>query len=176
VNALPDSRASVVVSLAAMEGLRRSEILGLQLDDIDVGNRLLHVVSAKTGGEVDVLPLTDVTAKWVAVYVAEERGRAAGPLIRSRTHGGGLSGTHLGAEVRRWFGDAGLKEQPFDGRSLHALRHVFAEALLVSSKDPSLVQAGLRHRSLQSTWTYLRNKKSTEDLRPHMGHGLPPAA
>ena len=74
-----------------------------------------------------------------------------------------------GYPVKGWFREAGIKEGAYDGRSLHAGRHSCASHMLDSGAPPTIVQKALRHASLQSTWTYMRNRKTVEELRPWMG-------
>jgi integrase len=163
---LPDHRARVIVSLALHEGLRRSEIASLQLSDLDLESRLLRVVTAKSRSE-DLLPLTDATCRALQPYLAE-RGRWPGPLIYSRTTGHALTPTSLSNMMSQWMRAARIKRTAHDGKSLHALRHTSADALLHAGAPPDVIQRALRHAQLSSTWTYLRNRRTVDELRPWM--------
>lgn len=48
--------------------------------------------------------------------------------------------------------------------------------LLDRGADPTVIQAGLRHSTLGSTWTYLRGTRDVERLRPYMGHRMKEAS
>lgn len=169
---LPDERAQVIVALALNEGLRRVEIARLELGDIDFPSMTMRVVTAKSGGVEDVLPLTEATwVDFLRPYLAV-RGNHPGPLIVSYTTGGGLSPARIGSMVSRWMREAGIKGAAFDGKSLHAMRHTTAANLLAQGADPTIVQRALRHATLSSTWTYLRNQRSVEELRPLMGQQM----
>lgn len=61
-------------------------------------------------------------------------------------------------------------------RTLHACRHSFAMNLLDHGADPTVIQAGLRHSTLGSTWTYLRGTRDVEKLRPLMGRTMKEAS
>ncbi len=166
--ALPDERARLVMALAINEGLRRVEICNLEMGDLDLFTMTLRVVTAKSMSE-DAVPLTaDTYNKYLLPYMTV-RGTQAGPLIRSYTTGHRLKPTSLTCMVNRWFRDAGIKESAYDGRSLHAGRHSCASHMLDAGAPPTIVQKALRHASLQSTWTYLRNRENVESLRPWMG-------
>ena len=168
--ALPDERARLIVALAVNEGLRRVEIARLELGDIDFQNMVIRVLTAKAGTE-DLIPLTRMTCDdFLAPYLVV-RGRKPGALIQSH-YGGGLSPDRIGTLVGQWMRDAGVKETAFDGKSLHACRHTFAMNLLDHGADPAVIQAGLRHSTLGSTWTYLRGVRDVERLRPFMGKQL----
>lgn len=171
---LPDARAHLIVALAVNEGLRRVEISRLELADIDLGAMLVRVVTAK-GGAVDDHPLTEWTRDDYLMPWLRERGGRPGPLIVSYTTGRALTPHTIGALVAGWLRDAGVKASAYDGKSLHACRHTYARRLLDAGAEVEVVQQGLRHASLASTWTYLRNRKRVDDLRPFMGL-RPPAA
>lgn len=165
--ALPDERARLIVSLGVCEGLRRVEIARLELGDIDLRTRTIRVLTAKTGNE-DLIPLTDVTGRYLDEYLTV-RGRFPGPLIQSYRRRGGITADTIGTLVVGWLRDAGVKAAPFDGRSLHACRHTAAMRMLEAGADPTIIQAGLRHAALSSTWTYLRARRNVDDLRQWMG-------
>lgn len=165
---LPDLRARVIVALALNEGLRRSEIASLQLGDIDLPSMTIRVVTVKSRSE-DLLPLTEATWEdWMRPYLAE-RGRWPGALIYSYTTRGHLSPGRIGAMVSQWLREAGVKGAAFDGKSLHAFRHTTADSLLRVGAPPDVIQRALRHATLSSTWQYLRNRRSVDELRPWMG-------
>lgn len=167
---LPDERARLIVALALNEGLRRVEIARLELGDIDFTEMTLRIVTAKAGTE-DLIPLTPVTHDEFLVPYLTVRGRKPGALIQSAL-GGPLQADTIGMMVAKWMKEAGVKQAPFDGKSLHACRHSFAMNLLDHGADPTVIQAGLRHSTLGSTWTYLRTARDVERLRPFMGQQL----
>jgi site-specific recombinase XerD len=166
-NVLPDARARVIIALAVNEGLRRVEIANLQLGDIDFVDRIITVVTAKSK-TTDELPLSDDTHGRLLTYLAE-RGRKAGALILSYQSGRGLTPQTIGRLAAQWMREAGVKGSAFDGVSLHACRHTLAVTMLDRDADPTVIQRGLRHSNLQSTWTYLRVMRSVEELRKYMG-------
>lgn len=167
-HALPDARARLIIALAINEALRRIEICRLELDDIDLRTMTIRLVTAKSMTE-DSIPLTiDTHSRFLLPYLIQ-RGMGAGPLIRSYKDQQGLSPSYLTSLVGQWFVDAGIKEAPYDGRSLHAGRHTAASIMLEAGAPPTVVQKALRHASLQSTWTYMRHRRTVEEIRPWMG-------
>jgi integrase len=167
---LPDERARLIVALAVNEGLRRVEVSRLELGDLDLRGNTIRVVTAKAQTE-DLIPLTGHTRDDYLIPYLNVRGRKPGALIQSE-RGGPLSPDAIGSLVCQWLMEAGVKEAPFDGKSLHACRHTFALNLLDHGADPTVIQAGLRHSTLGSTWTYLRGVRDVERLRPFMGHAV----
>ncbi len=158
-----DVRDRVIVSLGICEGLRRGEMSRLELSDVDLDGRVMFVQGK--GGRQRWVPLTDATARRVVRYAQEERGWAAGPLLRSRRGGGGLTPQSVSERVRKVMRAAGIYDQ---GVTLHALRHTAATALWMSSgSDLFMVQQLLGHSSVRTTAMYVR-ARPTDAMRDAM--------
>jgi len=76
---LPDRRARACVALMLDMGLRRGEVIALQVGDWDRTARTLRVTGK--GGHTRVLPVPDAVAAELVAYLDEVGGRS-GPLIR----------------------------------------------------------------------------------------------
>jgi site-specific recombinase XerD len=165
--ALPDARAALIVGLEYDMGLRRAEVAGLDITDIDL---LAGVVLVRgKGGHERLLPLTQTVRVLLQDYI-RERGVSAGPLIRSHVHPSrGISPQQIGALVSRWMRDAGFKQGPRDGKSGHALRHSFAVNLDRHGAPLSVIQEALGHADQSTTLIYTKAQHSVETLRDHMG-------
>lgn len=164
-----DARGLLVVSLMVQEGLRRAEVAGLQLDDIDFDRRLMRVIGK--GGHERVLPITTETFGYLLSYLAEHPA-SAGPLVRS--YGGGphpegraLTPDYIGDLVGEWMSAAGVKARARDGVSAHALRHTAATDMLRAGAHLLDVKTALGHTSLTTTQRYL--PWVVGDLRDAMG-------
>lgn len=159
LDAAPDRRARLILLLMAQEGLRCGEVAGLQLGDVDPGERLM-LVRGK-GGHERVLPVSDETWDALEDYL-DEHPAAAGPLIRSyRRPGYGMRPNYLSRVVSEWMHAGGI---PASG---HALRHTCATDMLRSGANVAQVQAALGHASLATTGRYLGWNMG--DLRQAMG-------
>jgi integrase len=92
-------RDRLLLALFAYAGLRRSELLGLAWDDVDVSRRLLYVRKAK-GGRQRVVPIHPALAPLFAAYYATRV-----PLIEQAlfvgVQGKPLNYTQLGQVFRR---------------------------------------------------------------------------
>ena len=154
LEALPDARARVIVSLMLRMGLRRGEVVSLQAGDYDEVARTLYVVGK--GGHARLLPVPTDVAHDLKVY-AESHGRQAGALIRREDGRGGISNSRLGQLVRAWMEDAGVKSRPGDGRAAHSLRHTMATNVVAIESDLRVVQMILGHQSLMSSQVYLKH-------------------
>lgn len=163
LTAVPDARARLICLLMVQEGLRRAEVAGLLVENLDVTNRLLRVRGK--GGRVRELPYSDETAEAIRAYVSEYPTRL-GPLIRSYTHPrDGLTPPAVGMLVSGWMRDAGIKVHAYDGRSGHALRHSAASDMLDHGADPRDVQEFLGHQDLSTTDRYLKRQRAATKLR-----------
>jgi integrase len=91
----------------ALNGLRISEALGADLDDLDVdrGHHTLRVV--RKGGKHAVVPLAPRTGRALDLYIGE---RAAGPIFLGA--GGGLMGRYAADRtVKRLARRAGITKR-----------------------------------------------------------------
>lgn len=160
IAACPDSRARCVVILGLQLGLRRAEIAGIQLGDIDFD---LGVVTIHgKGGHVRLVPLTDEAATAIAAYLHDEPARR-GPLIRSRREPAkALTPDGLGVLVSHWAKAAGVKVAAFDGVGTHSLRHTAATDVYRQGGDVMVIRDMLGHASLSTTQIYVRGM----DLEP----------
>lgn len=149
----PDARARLVLLLMFQEGLRRREVAGLSLGDIDMDERTMLVVGK--GDHERTLPISAET--WGALVAYLGTGRiVAGPLIRSLVDGrSALQPATVGRMVSAIMLDAGVKERAYDGRSAHSARHTAATDTLRAGGHLRDVQKMLGHVSLTSTEVYL---------------------
>lgn len=150
---LPDSRAELICSLMAQEGLRCCEVARLCVGGLDLQKKLL-VVSGK-GSKERILPLMEETEMYLRRYLSEYPARS-GPLVRSyqNTHRA-LTPGRVSTLVSNWMADAGIKDHAYDGTAAHALRHTAATDMLENGANIRQVQVFLGHSSLAVTERYL---------------------
>ena len=136
-------------------GLRRSEVVGLDLSDVDLVARTLLVRDGK-GGQNRLLPLPDTAAVAVKDWLALRR-----TLLRGPDHGElfiGQRGDRLSPDaVNLVFHYLNRRRGP-DVRHVypHLLRHSIAVHLLRGGADVRHIQAFLGHANLDITKIYLR--------------------
>ena len=145
-------RDRLLLALFAYAGLRRSELLGLDWDDVDLVRRLLYVRKAK-GGRQRVVPIHPALAPLFAAYYATRV-----PLIEQAlfvgVQGKPLNYTQLGQVFRHYVTSSGVGERK--RVTPHTLRHVFASELLRAGANLRQVQELLGHKHLDSTQRYTR--------------------
>ena len=170
-------RDTAILELFYASGLRLSELVGVDLDDLDLGSRRVRVVGK--GGKERIVPFNQSTAKAVRAYLRDRdsivRGdgsapsrRAAGSLARAgreagasadrkgrdplfvNYRGGRLTVRSVDRLVRRYVAATSARM----GISPHALRHSFATHLLQRGADLRAIQELLGHARLSTTQRY----------------------
>jgi integrase/recombinase XerC len=133
-------RNRAMLELVYSAGLRSSEAVGLDLNDVDFEQEHVHIRAGK-GAKDRVVPLGEEAAYWVACYLRDARpslARGAENALFLSTRGRRLDTSTL----RR------LMPHP------HRLRHAFATHLLEGGADLRTIQELLGHSSLSTTQVY----------------------
>jgi site-specific recombinase XerD len=145
-------RDRLLLALMAYGGLRRSELVGLDWDDVDLSRRLLRVRKAK-GGRQRTIPIHPALAPLFAEYYAT-RVPLSEQAVFVGVQGKRLHYTQLGQTFRRYVEAAGVNERK--RVTPHTLRHVFASELLHAGANLRQIQELLGHKHLDSTQRYTR--------------------
>ena len=145
-------------------GLRVSEALNLEVDDIDWNSGKLVVRSGK-GNRDRVLWLSDRDLKTLQRWRAMRKCKS--PYLFCTLAGGQLSDRYVREFVRRYAKKAGIKKNVYP----HILRHTFATDLLRETKNIRLVQKALGHVSISTTmiYTHIVDDQLEEALRGFRG-------
>lgn len=138
-------------------GLRRSEGTNLNIEDINLDTRILHVKKGKNNKQ-RLIPFSKTSAKYLRDWIYEYRNylvldKTESKLFISR-YGKPLSGGTLGVRLKRMIDQSDkikLKEKTI---TLHSLRHSIATHLLANGMDIQKVQRFLGHSSLDTTEIY----------------------
>lgn len=134
-------------------GARVSEVVGLDVDDVDLTSRSLRLFGK--GSKERIVPLGRYAADALGSYLTRERPALAakgkaGAAVFLNQRGGRLSRQSVFGLVRRAAEVAGL-----DGEiSPHTLRHSYATHLLEGGADVRVVQELLGHASVTTTQIY----------------------
>ncbi|MCA1685794.1 MAG: tyrosine recombinase XerC [Planctomycetia bacterium] len=130
-------------------GLRVSELVGLNLDDVDADQQLLRVRGK--GRRERLCPVGPLTTTWIGHWVALRVPKKAGePAVFLNRFGTRLTARSVGRLLEDHLKGLGLDP----GASPHTLRHSFATHLLDRGADLRSVQELLGHRSLATTQIY----------------------
>lgn len=144
-------RDYLMIALLYVTGVRREELAGIELPDIDTRQGLIRVIGK--GNKERLVPLGDNTLADLKVYLEKRnafldaKGSSSPALFLSR-QGGGLSVRSVDRLVKQFGRRAGLDFTP------HTLRHSFATHLLENGADLLLIKEILGHVSLSTTQKY----------------------
>jgi integrase/recombinase XerD len=149
-------RDTAMLELLYSAGLRISELIGLDVDDVDLVDMTVRCVGK--GSRERVVPVGRMAARAVAAWV--EQGRPAmaprGPMLFCNARGGRLSRQGGWKIVKRHADGAGLGEAV----SPHTLRHSFATHLIEGGADIRVVQELLGHSSVNTTQVYTHTSQA----------------
>lgn len=140
-------RDRAILELFYASGLRLSELVGLDLEDVNLSGRVARV--AGKGGKERIVPFNNSTAKAIKAYL-KDRGDEAGDALFLNYQGTRLSTRGVDRLVRRYAREAATRL----GVSPHALRHSFATHLLQAGADLRAIQELLGHERLSTTQRY----------------------
>jgi integrase/recombinase XerC len=147
-------RDRAILELFYASGLRLSELVGLDIEDVNVSGRMVRVTGK--GKKQRLVPFNTSTGDAIRSYLTDRssltskasRGMSAPLFLNYR--GGRLSTRSVDRLVRRYVALCGAKF----GISPHALRHSFATHLLANGADLRAIQELLGHARLSTTQRY----------------------
>ncbi len=145
-------RDRLLLALFAYGGLRRSELLGLDCDDVDLDRHLVRVRNAK-GGRQRVVPIHPGLVPLFVGY-AGTRPATSDPALFLGIQGRRLTPSIMAVTFRRYATAAGVNKRK--RITPHTLRHVFATELLGAGANLRQIQELLGHKHLDSTQRYTR--------------------
>lgn len=138
-------------------GLRASELCGLDLRSVVLGEALLRVHGK--GGKERVVPVMGTAAAALSAYLEQGRGELVGrrstQAVFLNVRGGRLSRQSVHAIVERYGRVAGI-----EGLHPHTLRHSYATHLLEGGADLRAVQELLGHANIATTQLYTHVDRS----------------
>ena len=149
--------ARMVISLFYGLGLRRSELIGLSISDIDFGRKVVRVRGK--GNKMREIPMIPSLCEELLLYleaveVMIERKRSLTELLLITDTGKGLYPSYVDRLIKSELsGVEGLTGR----KSPHVLRHSLATELLNEGTDLNSIKELLGHASLAATQVYTHN-------------------
>jgi integrase/recombinase XerD len=157
LNAVHALRDRALLELLYAAGLRISEAIGLDREDLSVDGAFVRVIGK--GDKERLVPVGDVALDWLGRWMSGPRAALirrhhvapirGGPLFLG-DRGGRLARQQAWAAVKHAAIAAGLTDRV----SPHTLRHSFATHLLEGGADLRIVQELLGHASISTTQLY----------------------
>lgn len=147
----------MVVSMLAATGIRRSELISLDVSSVDFSRHVLRVTGK--GNKTRLVPLVPVLCDELRMYLDASHERfgdaydSGMPLLRT-PRGGRLYPVFVDRVVKGELADVpGISGR----RSPHVLRHTLATELLDGGADLNSIKELLGHSSLAATQVYTHN-------------------
>jgi len=161
----PWTKAMVVLLLST--GIRRSEAVGITLDDLNLEERQL-LIRGK-GDKERVVPLTDQAVEAIRAYLPWRTKTESRYLFVSAWKGLPIHGRCINRMLKIVIQKAGLAGQ---GITPHKLRHTFATHLIRNGVDIRTVQELMGHSELETTAKYLHSDTRTKQMAVGKLNGL----
>jgi len=148
-------RDYAMLLIAALLGLRASDIVSLKPENIDCQRNVITLTQSKTNTPIE-LPLLDEVKEAVAEYITAARPVSEHPeiFLGSKAPYRPLCASALGSVVSKYFKKAGI---PIKGKhhGPHSLRASLATRLLSEDVPYGVIQKVLGHRSALTAKAYL---------------------
>jgi integrase len=132
--------ATAAIRLLLLSGCRKSEILSLRWEWVDIERGVLRLPDSKTGAKV--VPLAAAAVKLLAEL--PRRGDYVLPAAKSMSHYAGLQKDWERVRVRAGLG----------GARIHDLRHSFASFAVADGNSLYLIGKALGHKQARTTEIY----------------------
>jgi integrase/recombinase XerD len=151
-------RDRAMLELMYGTGVRVSELLALQLEDLNIMAGFLRCMGK--GRKERIVPVNQTAINWVERYLAKSRNhllrRNQERSLFLNAHGGKLSRQGFFKILAQYAEKSGIKKEI----TPHMLRHSFATHLLENGADLRAVQEMLGHADISTTQIYTHLSKS----------------
>lgn len=144
-------RDKLIIDLFYTTGIRRSELIGLQISNVDLSSAVIKVTGKRN--KERIIPLLPVIAEQMKAYLPQREGLekiADAGFLFLVSNGNKLSETFVYRLINDYFSNVSEKVK----KSPHMLRHTFATHMLNHGADLNSIKELLGHSSLASTQVY----------------------
>lgn len=142
-------RDGAIMELFYASGMRRAELAGVRLADVDLTDRTIRVIGK--GNKERVVLMNHAAAEAIAAYL-RVRPRSADPALFLGRGGKRMTPSHVWRIFNDIYRVSGIQKHA----SPHTLRHSFATHLVENGVDLETVRELLGHENLATTGIYLQ--------------------
>jgi integrase/recombinase XerC len=142
-------RDAAIMELFYASGMRRAEVAGVRLADVDLAERTIRVTGK--GNKDRVVVINRAASAAIAAYL-RVRPRSADPRLFLGRGGKGITPKHVWRIFHGIYRVSGIAKHA----TPHTLRHSFATHLVENGVDLETVRELLGHESLATTGIYLQ--------------------
>jgi integrase/recombinase XerC len=147
-------RDKLIIDLFYTTGIRRTELINLKMQNIDLSKNTLKVLGKRN--KERILPILPIISKQINLYLSERiqlENVKDGEYFFLMLKGVKLNDSFVYRLINYYFSNVSEKVK----KSPHILRHTFATHLLNNGADLNSVKELLGHSSLASTQVYTHN-------------------
>lgn len=144
-------RDKAMMELLYATGIRVSELIGLQLEDLNL--RMGYIICHENGKE-RIIPFGNMAKRALQTYLQTARGtflKEESEMLFTNRLGGAMSRQGFWKLLKAYAKEAGIDKDI----TPHTLRHSFAAHLLQNGADLKSVQEMLGHSDISSTQMYV---------------------
>lgn len=150
-------RDRAMLELLFSAGLRVSELVKLNRDQIDFNSREIGIIGK--GGRARVVFISDTAADWIKKYIGYREDKYKPLFVRYSgkkvSPGQGEEGVRLSARSVQRAVEKYVKKARLPVKiTPHGLRHTFATDLLTAGADLRAIQEMLGHKNISTTQIY----------------------
>lgn len=142
-------RDAAIMELFYASGMRRAELAGARLADLDLTERTLRVIGK--GNKERVVLINHAAAEAIEAYL-RVRPRSSDPALFLGRGGKGMTPSHIWRIFKDIYRVSGLQKHA----TPHTMRHSFATHLVENGVDLETVRELLGHENLTTTGIYLQ--------------------
>jgi site-specific recombinase XerD len=142
-------RDSAILELLYASGIRRAEVAGVRLADVDLAERTIRITGK--GNKQRTVVINRTAAAAIEAYL-RVRPRSTDPRLFLGRGGAGITPKHVWRIFNNIYRVSGVQKHA----SPHTLRHSFATHLVENGVDLETVRELLGHESLATTGVYLQ--------------------
>ena len=141
-------RNRLIMELLYATGIRVSELVNIQINDIDINNRSITVTGK--GDKTRIVFFNEVTKKILKKYLHESSDIRKGDYLIINQHGKGITTRGIRLIMNKVISETSIIKHVHP----HIIRHTFATHLLNNGCDLLTVQELLGHSSISTTGIY----------------------
>ena len=147
-------RDKLIVDLFYTTGIRRTELINLKIQNVDLSNKTIKVIGKRN--KERIIPILTIIEEQIKKYLSE---RSSMQEVKESeyffllSNGVKLNDSFVYRLINYYFSNVSEKVK----KSPHILRHTFATHLLNNGADINSVKELLGHSSLASTQVYTHN-------------------
>jgi len=166
------ARDRAILEVLYSTGMRVSELVGLNMDDVDFLSEVIHIRGK--GKKERLCPIGSSALQSIQNYIEFRNRRMASDsafdskVLFANKHGKRLSTRSVRRKMDKYLIEAGLDPSI----SPHTLRHSFATHMLNNGADLRSVQELLGHQSLSTTQIYTHVTTTRMNEQYHSAHPM----